>query len=138
MSVQVKILTNKDEIKWDAYVERIGASIYHYSKWRHLIKKVFGHDSYYLFAASDGEIVGILPLIRQKSILFGDYLVSLPYFNYGGVVGNTMQIENQLINEAEKLRESLGCAHVELRELRPNDMGCQTKMDKVTMLLLTK
>lgn len=136
MSIKVIKLTKINEMKWDAYVERAGVSLYYNSKWRHLIKKIFGHDSYYLFAVNEeDEIIGILPLIRQKSILFGDYLVSMPYFNYGGPIGDSIQVENQLIEETEKLRASLGCTHVELRDIKERDTVNSAKMDKVTMLL---
>lgn len=135
MSIEIRLLKKTDETKWDEYVERNHASLYHYSKWRHLIKNIFGHDSYYLFAIKKEEIVGVLPLVRQKSILFGDNLVSMPYFNYGGPVGDTVQIENQLIDEAEKLRASLSCSHVELRDIKKRDTIHSTKVDKVTMLL---
>lgn len=136
MSVKITRLNKTEEDKWDAYIEKKGLSFYHNSKWSQLIKKIFGHDSYYLTAVNENsEIVGVLPLIRQKSLLFGDYLVSMPYFNYGGVAGDSIYIENLLIEEAENLRSSLGCSHVELRDVKAYDIVSTTKMDKVTMLL---
>ena len=94
MTFLIRNLTVDDEAKWDDFVEQSSASFYHLTKWRHLIKKVFGHDSYYLYAVDDIEAIkGILPLIRLKSHLFGDFLVSMPYFNYGGAVAVDEDVE---------------------------------------------
>ena len=83
--------------------------MYHRAEWKNLIHKVFGHDSYYFYAhQSNGEIVGILPLIRLKSALFGDFMVSMPYFNYGGAIANSSSIEHKLIDAANNYAAHLG------------------------------
>ena len=35
-----------------------------------------------------GELVGVLPLVRQKSLVVGDFLTSIPFFNYGGALAD--------------------------------------------------
>src|SRR5262245_50034910 len=72
---------------WDAYVDsHADACAYHSYAWRRVVRTAFGHETHYL-AARDGEgICGVLPLVRLRSALFGDFMVSLPYFNYGGVL----------------------------------------------------
>ncbi len=92
MSVTISKLTGKDRIAWDEYLTEKKASIYHDSRWPGLIKKVFGHDSHHLLAKENGKIVGVFPLVQLKSLLFGNYMVSMPYFNYGGIVANTHAI----------------------------------------------
>jgi len=134
--IKIKQLTPEFEPAWNTYAESKGASLYHHTNWRHLIKEVFGHDSHYLYAQDEGgNIVGILPLVRLKSLLFGDYLISMPYFNYGGSLADTAQVTEMLLDESEKLRINLGCSHVEMRmaEEQPVDLPCRE--DKVTMLL---
>jgi FemAB-related protein (PEP-CTERM system-associated) len=136
MSVVINYLTHECENKWDDYAETSGASIYHFSRWRHLIKKNFGHESYYLYAVdSANAFVGILPLIRLKSALFGDFLISMPYFNYGGVVADDNEIELELVRSAEELRKNLGCSHVELRDAESKEYELPVRTDKVTVLL---
>lgn len=137
MSINMKFLTPEMETRWDAYVDKSGASFFHYSRWRHLIKNVFGHDSYYLYLTNvHNQITGILPLIRLKSILFGDFLISMPYFNYGGVVADSIDDEKRLLDDAEQLRVTLGCSHVELRETVDRTSNkLAVKTDKVMMLL---
>lgn len=135
MTLAIKKLEASDEARWDEYANRAGASIYHVSKWRHLIKKVFGHDSYYLYALDGDKIRGILPLINLKSRLFGNFLVSMPYFNYGGVVADNDETGSLLLTEAGRLQDSLNTTHVELRELDERDNDLPVRTDKVTMLL---
>jgi FemAB-related protein (PEP-CTERM system-associated) len=82
-----------------------------------------------------GTIAGALPLIRQKSFVFGDRLTSLPFFNYGGALGDSEDIRKQLMERAAELGRELGVKQIEFRDvLRPPvDWPCRT--DKVTMLL---
>ena len=66
-------------------------------------------------ASERGEVVGISPLIQLKSVLFGNFLVSMPYFNYGGIVADRHDVTIALISSAHELREELGCSHIEMR-----------------------
>ncbi len=136
MTILIRNLTVDDEPKWDDFVEQSSASFYHLAKWRHLIKKVFGHSSHYLYAVDDAEIIkGILPLIRLKSHLFGDFLVSMPYFNYGGAIAVDEGVELKLMLEAEKLGQQLGCSHIEYRDVKQRNTELPVRTDKVSMIL---
>jgi hypothetical protein len=86
ISPSIGILIKEEEPEWDAFVaRRDNSSFYHQPAWRHMITALFGHETYYRRATStQGDIVGIVPLVRLRSQLFGDYPVSMPYFNYGG------------------------------------------------------
>jgi len=109
---------------------------YHRYAWREVIGKSFGHPCHYLVAKdSAGAVVGILPLTHMKSALFGNFLVSLPFFNYGGLLSDTQEIGTALLREAASLREELGAAHVELRHTEPWPGELPMKQAKVSMLL---
>ncbi|MGB9081956.1 MAG: hypothetical protein WCD00_11720, partial [Desulfuromonadaceae bacterium] len=75
-----------DRGAWDTYVmNHPAASNYHRYGWRDVIENSFGHPCHYLTARGNGGgIIGILPLIYMQSRLFGRFLVSQPFFNYGG------------------------------------------------------
>ena len=136
MKYKSQLLTIENENIWDRYVEASNASIYHYSKWKHLIKSVFGHDSYYLYVENDeGNVCGVLPLVHMQSFLFGSFLVSMPYFNYGGVIADNEEVEQELISKARKLCAELKCTHVELRHDKDISSKLPCREDKVTMLL---
>ena len=67
--------------KWDRYAEgHEHATVYHLSGWSRIIEKTYGHKAYLLAAVkktamaapqkiSAREIVGILPIIKLRSIM---------------------------------------------------------------------
>jgi len=123
------------ESKWDDYASKNDASIYHTSRWAHLIKKVFGHKSHHIAALDEGNIVGILPLVQLKSRLFGNFIVSMPYFNYGGVIADNDEIIHALLKSANELSIKLACSHIEMRFDEKQNVDLPVRTDKVTMLL---
>ncbi len=122
---------------WDAFVRsRPAATLYLLSGWALLVREVFGHEAYFVEArGAGGELVGVLPLVLQKSLLFGGFLTSLPFFNYGGALADTGEIVQLLMEHARSLAQRLRCSYLEFRDvdLRPGDWGVRT--DKVTLLL---
>ena len=124
-------------IDWDAYVySNPAASNYHRYGWRDVIEDSFGHPCHYLAARDDGGgVVGILPLVFMQSRLFGRFLVSLPFFNYGGLLCDNQKISAALLSEAAALRKELGAEHVELRHTDPSPGDLLTKRHKVCMAL---
>src|SRR5690606_7568604 len=82
-----------------------------------------------------GDVRGVLPLVRLRSRLFGDFLVSMPYFNYGGVLAESDAVRQALIAEAGRVAQPCGSAHVELRHREEPELGLPSRDDKVTMLL---
>ena len=73
-------------------------------------------------------------MVRLKSRIFGDYMVSMPYFNYGGALTDSPNITRQLMTEAGALAERLGCAHIEFRDTAPQQPWV-VRTDKVVMEL---
>ncbi|MBT8440203.1 MAG: FemAB family PEP-CTERM system-associated protein [Gammaproteobacteria bacterium] len=111
-----RIHESSDE--WNKYSDGNPAtSIYHRSEWLDLIKSTFGHDCIYLQAIDSKErIVGILPLVYMKSYLFGNFMISVPYFNYGGAVGDHPLIEQHLMTSANEIASTIGSHHIEYRD----------------------
>ena len=72
--------------RWDAFVLACPqATFFHRAGWQTLIREVFRHDTYFLYAEADGRIQGVLPLGHVQSWLFGKSLTGLPFAVYGGV-----------------------------------------------------
>jgi FemAB-related protein (PEP-CTERM system-associated) len=122
---------------WDAFVDsHPEATNYHRSGWKRVVEKSFGHEGIYLTArADDGSVQGVLPLVHIKSPLFGNVIVSVPFFNYGGLLCNGIEAEEALLAEAEIIKRTLGVDHLELRHLGRSSPGLVTKNHKVTMIL---
>lgn len=136
MAIEVA-LHNRSTAAWDAYVAAAPeSSCYHQFAWKEVIEKSFGHTGYYLSAHNEkGEIQGILPLIHMKSYLFGSFLVSVPFVNYGGLLCCSNKTEKALLDHAESLRSDLGADHIEFRHIGKCATELPTKEHKVTMVL---
>jgi hypothetical protein len=83
------------EAEWETYVAaHPDASGYHQWCWRGVFERVFGHEAIYLAARrrKTGAVAGVLPLVSFKSLLFGRFLVSLPFVNYGGVLADDDEV----------------------------------------------
>ena len=134
---EIRVLQHDLVDAWDTFVlNSTHSSIYHLSIWRNIISDLFGHDCYYLYAISGTtNIVGVLPLVRLKSMLFGDYMVSMPYFNYGGAIADSAYIEEALMKHAINLVNNTGVEHIEFRDTKPRNNVWKVRMDKVSMVL---
>ncbi len=106
--------------RWDAFVaDCAGATFFHRAGWQTIIKDVFGHDAYFLYAERNGAIEGVLPLAHVNSLLFGNALVSLPFAVYGGVAASNAAAADTLEAESQTIARRLGVDHLELRNLQP-------------------
>lgn len=124
-----------DSSLWDSYVNaHPQASLYHLYGWRRIIAQSFGHPSFYLAArAADGTIHGVLPLLRLTSRLFGDFAVSVPFFNYGGPLADNSAIAAQLMTRAAEIAEQHHLDHLEIRATHTLN-AWPARTDKVSMI----
>jgi FemAB-related protein (PEP-CTERM system-associated) len=83
--------------------------------WMQVLKQGLGHTPYCLEAVRDGDTQGFLTLAYVKSLLFGRFLVSLPYLNYGGIMTSDDAVARQLIDAACDLADTLRVRYLELR-----------------------
>ena len=84
-----------DEARWNTFVHASPrASFYHRVEWRGVKERCFGHRTCYLGAVEGDRIVGVFPIVRLKSLLFGNIACSLPFVNYGGPCGETRSEEH--------------------------------------------
>ncbi len=117
----VKLLDSTDTRQakaWDEFVLACpGATFFHRSGWQQIIRRVFRHPTFFLYAEREGAIVGVLPLAHVKSYLFGNALVSLPFTVYCGVAAIDPEAGEQLEAEAIGLAQKLGVDHLELRNV---------------------
>jgi len=100
------------------------------------------------------QVVGVLPLIHLKHFLFGNRLISIPYFDLGGILTDNYKIEYELLLAAFELAKKLNASNIEFRQSQPiRDINesklntfvnsaprncsitCATKTHKVRMLM---
>ncbi len=87
-------------------------------QWLNILERGLKQQPYVLEATREGRTVGLLPLMYVRSLLFGRFLVSLPYLNTGGVAAQDEVVTAALIDEAVELADRLDVRHLELRHER--------------------
>jgi FemAB-related protein (PEP-CTERM system-associated) len=119
-SFVVKFLASTDCERWDNFVKSTDdGTFFHLSGWREIIEEFLGHKTYYFLVERDEKIVGVLPLARVKSWLFGDALISLPFLVYGGVLAGDPKASKVLQESAADLANELQVDYLELRNRVP-------------------
>ena len=83
--------------------------------WLNIFASAFDHEPYAIEATVAGQTVGFLPLVFLDSILFGKFLVSLPYLNTNGVIAASPLVQQALVSRAVTLSDELNARHLELR-----------------------
>ena len=171
MTINIKIIQSSVADIWDVYIHaNSAATLYHLFGWKNVIKKTYGHKTYYLIATQPGklnnannsinttdpscstnEVVGVLPLVHLQHFMFGNSLISIPFFDLGGILADNKEAEEALLSEAIKLGQKLKVNNIELRQIKPlawfystnsitrgnliNAATCAIKSHKVRMLL---
>lgn len=120
-------------IRWNEFVFACtDATFFHRAEWLEIIRKVFRHPTYFIYAENAGDIVGVLPLAHIKSRLFGNSLIALPFAVYGGVAATNLESATALEQEAQALAGNLGVDHLEFRNTRPRHADWPTQDIYVT------
>lgn len=109
-------LYDGDGAEWDAFVRsQPDWTHFHLAGWRDVMRRVFRHDCPYLVArGTGGALIGVLPLVRVRSALFGHYLVSMPFLNYGGPLGSS-DAQRALVDTAAARADSDRVGLLQLR-----------------------
>ena len=95
---------------------------------------VLGHQSLYLAAVDDGGTWrGILPLVHVKTVL-GNYLISMPFLNDGGPLGDA-QAQRVLVDYAIDRSREWGAEILELRSRSDLPAPMTAAHRKVTVML---
>lgn len=97
---------------------RLSASVVPLSRhpaWLPILQNALNHEPYAIEATIGGRSVGFLPLTLLDSLLFGRFLVSLPYLNSSGVLSERPEVQSLLIDRAVVLADELNVRYLELR-----------------------
>jgi FemAB-related protein (PEP-CTERM system-associated) len=134
-SPRVERFTGSGE-EWDAFTRaQTGWTHFHLYGWNTVIARVFGHECPYLAARDEtGALCGVLPLVRVKSLIFGHYLVSMPFLNYGGPLGGEPAVQ-ALAAAAGELAERDGVKLLELRSRVAQPLAFPVSHRKITVVL---
>ena len=102
---------------WDDFVQKEQKStFFHQFNWKYVIEKTYSHKSHYYIAInSKKNVLGVLPLIEIDSKIFGKFIVSLPFCDYGGPIGINSEIENLLFEKAISVFNETCADYIEFR-----------------------
>jgi FemAB-related protein (PEP-CTERM system-associated) len=121
--------------EWDAFASRQpGFTHFHRHGWKDVIEQVFGHECLYLAVRDGGALAGVLPLVRVRSRLFGHYLVSVPFLNYGGPLGADPAVRALAAHAVERARRE-GVRLLEFRSRLELPLDLPVSHRKVTVVL---
>ena len=136
MSLTIEPVTPEAEAEWDDFGRRQTAwTPYHAYCWSRVIAEVHGHQCFYLGArGEDGTLRGVLPLVQVRSRLFGRYLMSIPFVNYGGPLGDDESV-TALVEEAVRLSDAQKVDLLELRAAAALPLDLSVSHRKITVLL---
>ena len=123
----LKVAQIQDSIRWDQYVfNNTMSNAYQASHWLKIINCAYGNRSYPLAVVLNqaqaneeyfvDSLKGILPLVFLEIPIFGKRLVSMPYFDHGGILADSMESEERLLQAAIHLGKKLGAKSIELRQ----------------------
>ncbi|MDZ7615692.1 MAG: FemAB family XrtA/PEP-CTERM system-associated protein [Patescibacteria group bacterium] len=141
-SIQVTTCTRLDDLQAvehsRAVLSRACADpLRHDPRWLGVLEQGFSHRPFLLVAAQGGRPVGTLSLVLVKSLLFGRFLVSLPYVNLAGIVAESDEAAAALVDRAVELADELNVEYLELRHetLLPHPSLNYYSTTKVSMRL---
>lgn len=83
--------------------------------WLIVMQRGLRHVPYCVEAVREGKTSGLLPLAYVRSLLFGRFLVGLPYLNSAGVMTQDPAVATALIDRAVELADELDVRYLELR-----------------------
>jgi len=122
--------------RWQEFVDRHLESAHcHRWNWKQVIEKSFGWPTHYLMAEDASGTRGVLPIVWQKSWVFGSSLCSVPFLNAGGILAETELAKQRLLAVAIDLAKRVRADHLELRHREDRELNLARRSSKVTVVL---
>jgi serine/alanine adding enzyme len=137
--IEIHTASADDKEIWNAFLASKQYAYHeHRFEWREIISESFGHTPHYLLAKESGRVCGVFPLFLVSSMLSGKALLSVPYLNAGGPVGENDEIEQVLLKEAIELSKKTGARFLEVRnrtQIQKNSWALTERTHKVAVTL---
>ncbi|HVZ70664.1 MAG TPA: FemAB family XrtA/PEP-CTERM system-associated protein [Rhizomicrobium sp.] len=123
-------LTDARAAEWDAFVlANPGGTFFHRAGWRNIFRDVFHLEPHFLIAERGASIVGVLPLVHQKSLLFGNAMIAAPFCVEGGPIATDDDALRALDQAAISLMHEKGAASLEFRSRKAMRPGWAARKD---------
>lgn len=123
-----------DNGEWNRFVAAHPAgTAFHRWEWKSIHANVFRNRTRFVVLERAGAICGVLPLVEVRSLVFGHFLMSMPYVNYGGPLVNAPEDAALLCDYAKIIGGAVDL--VELRSSVPLVTDMTLSQRKVTVIL---
>ena len=134
VSMRVEMFSGTAET-WNAFVtSRAEATAAHLYQWKRVIERAYHHECPYLVAWRGDAIAAVLPLVYVRTAAFGKYLVSMPFLNAGGPVGDADACQ-ALSEAAVALARTRNASVVEFRCTAEAPLAMEYAIDKVACVM---
>lgn len=124
--------------EWDEFAESTsGACVGHAAAWAAILREAYRLAPCYLAARrTSGELAGILPLVRFRTLRGASELISLPYLDAAGILAPEPEAFEALREAAMELMRSTGSRALELRQpTAPSGEFEGAGVDRVNLVL---
>lgn len=129
-SIVVRPMIEADSASWDEFVFAAqGATFFHRAGWRTIFEEIFKLRPHYMLAERAGRIVGVLPLVEQKSLLFGNALIAAPFCVEGGTLAADAEARDALDQAAITLMTKTKASYLEYRSRKASRPDWHVKND---------
>ena len=132
-------LSDSSDLKsWNQFVRSHPmGTLYFESSFLSSIHKSLGHRIilFSLKSAQDQRLLAVLPVIEQKSRLFGHLWTSIALVNYGGVLAKSESVEQALLEHVKTEAETSGVKRLEIRGLYQRPIDWPVSTEKASMWL---
>ena len=123
------------ESEWDEFASaQQGFTHFHRFGWRAVMEQVSATNVFTSPPATPTELSSVCCLSCVRSIVFGHYLVGMPFLNYGGPIGDDAGVR-ALVDEAIDLARRDRVKLLEMRSSRALDISLPASHRKITVLL---
>lgn len=122
MNFEVLDLSDEEKCaQWNAFVQWYPTrGHHHHTDYLKGILNAYPHHQHWsLVAKRHNDIVGVLPLIGMRNRIFGNNLVSIPYYNYGGALAIGEEVELALYQKAQSVAHLHGYSKLQIRADKP-------------------
>ena len=118
----IEIIQDHNLTDWLNYCTENDSTLFsHLQRWSRILASTYDLQAFFLLArsGSTNTITGILPLLLFAPPGGQRRLISLPYTDSAGILADSEEIQRRLLETALDLAETLGAAHLELRQHDP-------------------
>jgi lipid II:glycine glycyltransferase (peptidoglycan interpeptide bridge formation enzyme) len=114
--MDIDLYEEKDKKEYNNFLLKYSNShVFHTLEWKNVIERTFKIKPFYLVAKDyKNKIRAILPFFYSKNLL-KRYLISLPWSEYGGFIGEKKNLK-ALIEKAIELKQELKCKYILIRQ----------------------